>query len=56
VKLPELAPPLAWYRAIDTSLSAGPDFAEPGQEVRLDPSDHYIVNPRSTVVLLTRTV
>ena len=41
-------------RAIDTSLPSGDDFAEPGQEIRLDPSDHYIANPRSTVVLLAR--
>jgi hypothetical protein len=25
-----------------------------GQEIRIDPPDHYIANPRSTVVLLAR--
>ncbi|MCU1235236.1 MAG: glycogen debranching enzyme GlgX [Candidatus Solibacter sp.] len=43
-----------WYRAIDTSLPAGQDFAEAGKEVRVDPGDHYIANARSTVVLLAR--
>jgi glycogen operon protein len=54
VKLPPLAPDSRWYRAIDTSLPSGEDFAEPGREVQLDPPDHYLVNPRSTVVLLAR--
>ena len=45
-------PSQRWYRAIDTSLPGGEDFAEPGEEIRLDPPDHYIANPRSTVVLL----
>jgi glycogen operon protein len=44
----------AWYLAIDSSLPSGADFAEPGREVRIDPGDHYIANPRSTVVLLAR--
>jgi glycogen operon protein len=54
IDLPPLKPSQAWYRAIDTSLPAGPDFADCGQEVRLDPAGHYIVNPRTTVVLLAR--
>jgi hypothetical protein len=54
VKLPPLVAPRGWYRAIDTSLASGADFAEPGEEVRVDPADHYIVNARSTVVLLAR--
>ena len=54
VKLPPLGPSRGWYRAIDTSLPSGEDFMEPGQEVQLDPPDHYIANPRSTVVLLAR--
>jgi glycogen operon protein len=54
VNLPALAPGRAWLRAIDTSLPAGEDFAEAGEELRLDPGDHYIVNARSTVVLLAR--
>jgi glycogen operon protein len=54
VKLPPLEPGCGWYRAIDTSLPSGEDFAEPGQEIPLDPSDHYITSPRSTVVLLAQ--
>ena len=52
VKLPPLGPGRGWYRAIDTSLPSGEDFADPGKEIRIDPPDHYIANPRSTVVLL----
>jgi hypothetical protein len=43
-----------WNRAIDTSLPSGADFAAPGQETLIDPPDHYIANPRSTVVLLAQ--
>jgi isoamylase len=52
VKLPALEPGLAWSRLIDTSLARGEDFREAGREVPIDPPDHYIANPRSTVVLL----
>ncbi|HYK91410.1 MAG TPA: glycogen debranching protein GlgX [Acidobacteriota bacterium] len=41
-----------WRRVIDTSLPAGEDFCEEGQEVPLNPADCYLTNPRSTVVLL----
>ena len=54
VKLPALPPARGWHRAIDTSLPAGADFAESGREVRLDPGDRYIANPRSTVVLFAQ--
>jgi len=43
-----------WHRIIDTSLPDGKDFADPGEEVLLDPQDHYLANGRSTVVLLGR--
>jgi len=52
VKLPPLRPSHRWRRAIDTSLPSGEDFAEAGKEVVIDPPDHYIANPRSTVVLV----
>jgi len=54
MKLPPLAPGYGWYRAIDTSLPSGEDFAELNQEVLVDPPDHYIANSRSTVVLLAQ--
>jgi isoamylase len=54
VKLPALGESRNWYRAIDTSLGMGADFMKAGEEVRLDPSDHYIANARSTVVLIAR--
>ncbi|MCK9420683.1 MAG: glycogen debranching protein GlgX [Nitrospirae bacterium] len=54
VRIPASPGEKTWYRVIDTSLSAGDDFREEGAEVLLDPQDHYLVNPRSTVVLITR--
>ena len=41
-----------WHRAIDTSLPSGEDFASLARRSPSIPSDHYIANPRSTVVLL----
>jgi isoamylase len=52
VKLPPVSG--GWSRIIDTSLPSGEDFREAGREVPIDPPDHYIANPRSTVVLLGR--
>ncbi|MFA6093497.1 MAG: glycogen debranching protein GlgX [Elusimicrobiota bacterium] len=43
-----------WRRIIDTSLSPGQDFAASGREVLLDPQGFYLVNPRSTVVLVAK--
>jgi glycogen operon protein len=54
VKLPPLEAAHGWHRVIDTSLPSSEDFMEPGQEVWLAPQDHYLANPRSTVVLLGR--
>jgi glycogen operon protein len=54
VDLPSLGNGGRWRRAIDTSLAAGEDFAESGQEIDVAPSDHYIASPRSTVVLVGR--
>jgi glycogen operon protein len=54
VALPALEPGHGWYRIIDTSLPSGEDFAAPDGAVRIDPPDHYIANPRSTVVLVGR--
>jgi len=41
-----------WFRVIDTSLPSGEDFLDVGAEILLNPADFYLVNPRSTVVLL----
>ena len=54
VKLPSVQSGRAWHRAIDTGLPSGEDFAEPGQEIELNPPDHYIVKGRSTVLLLSQ--
>jgi glycogen operon protein len=52
IRIPAPQEGQSWYRVIDTSLPRGEDFLEPGQEVLLDPSDFYLANPGSTVVLL----
>ena len=54
VRLPALPAGSRWLRAIDTSLSNGEDFSELGSEVPLEPPNYYLVNPRSTVVLVAR--
>ncbi len=54
VRLPSAPAGLRWHRVVDTSLSAELDFAEPGQEVALEPADAYLANGKSTVVLLAR--
>ncbi len=35
-----------------SSLGSGEDLLDPGREAPLDPPDHYLANPGSTVVLL----
>jgi isoamylase len=52
IRLPQLTNGKQWYRVIDTSLESGEDFLEAGNEIRIDPSDHYLANSRSTVVLI----
>lgn len=52
VKLPQHDGCL-WRRVIDTGLEPGRDFLSPGKEPLLDPQDHYVAGPRSTVVLLS---
>ncbi|MCC7539516.1 MAG: glycogen debranching protein GlgX [Deltaproteobacteria bacterium] len=54
VRLPQLPDELRWHRVLDTSLEPGHDLLDAGAEVLLDPQDHYLVNARSTVVLLAR--
>jgi isoamylase len=52
VLLPVLPAGMTWRRVVDTSLPSGEDFASPGEEVLLAPSDRYLANARSTVLLL----
>jgi glycogen operon protein len=52
IGLPELPDGGKWYRVIDTSLKAGDDFLDTGREALVNPPDHYLANPRSTVVLI----
>jgi isoamylase len=52
VALPPMEGGKRWRRVVDTSLPSGEDFSEPGQEVPLAPPDIYLINSRSTVVLL----
>jgi len=54
VRLPSLPSGERWHRVVDTSLPPPLDFAEEGQEVRLEPGDYYLVNPRSTLVLISK--
>jgi isoamylase len=52
VKLPAPGNGRRWRRILDTYLDGPDGFAEDGKELRLDPQDHYLANPRSVVVLL----
>lgn len=52
VAIPEQEDGRRWYRVIDTSLPSGEDFVDLGREVALNPADFYLVNPRTTVMLL----
>ena len=54
VRLPETKGGKKWRRVIDTSLAAGEDFLDEGKEIKIDPAEFYLANPRSTVVLLAR--
>ena len=52
VRLPPPENGEQWYRVIDTSLESGEDFLDAGKEIRIDPSDHYLANPRTAIVLI----
>jgi glycogen operon protein len=54
VRIPGPGEGRVWHRVVDTSCDAGDDFRPEGEEAPLTPADHYIVNPRSTVVLIAR--
>jgi glycogen operon protein len=44
----------AWYQVIDTALAAPADFCEPGREQVFDHRKKYLLQSRSTVLLLAR--
>jgi isoamylase len=52
IMLPDLPNGRKWHRAIDTSISSGEDFLDLGKEILLEPGDHYLADPRSTIVLV----
>jgi hypothetical protein len=55
VKLPPLAEGRTWRRIVDTSLSAGDDFREPGDEAPLEgEGTTYVAATQSVVVLVGR--
>jgi len=54
VKIPMLQDGSNWHRVVDTSLKSGEDFLDNGKEALLDPPEHYLVNPRSIVVLISK--
>jgi glycogen operon protein len=56
VRIPPAAEGTGWFRVIDTSLAGEDDFVDPGHEVMVDPPDTYLVNPRSTIVLITKRI
>lgn len=41
-----------WRRIVDTSLTSPEDIVEDQDAVPLNPADYYIVNPRTTVILV----
>ncbi len=55
VRIPDPTAGLEWFRAVDTSLPAGEDFAEEGKETPVVPRDRYVAAPRSTVVLIAKS-
>jgi len=54
VRVPDPGTTRTWRRVLDTSLPGGQDFLDEGEHVPLAPADCYVVQPRSTVVLLAR--
>src|SRR5205814_1162995 len=42
-----------WRRLVDTHLNSPDDIVEEKTAIHLNPADHYLVSPRSTVILLS---
>src|SRR6185503_11880603 len=49
VRIPPPGAPRAWHRVLDTSLH-GDQLRLDGEEQVLDPEDHYVASPRSSIV------
>ena len=47
------ASPGNWRRLVDTNLPSPRDIVEDRDAVPLNPNDHYIATPRSTVILIS---
>jgi glycogen operon protein len=41
-----------WRRLVDTSLASPDDIVEEQDAVPLRPADHYLMSPRSAVILV----
>jgi pullulanase/glycogen debranching enzyme len=41
-----------WRRLVDTNLPSPDDIVEEAHAVALHPADHYIMSPRSAVILI----
>ncbi len=53
VKIPPRTDGGSWLRIVDTALSAGDDFLEPGEEAPLEGEGAtYLAAPQSVVVLV----
>ena len=52
--LPQLSDGHRWCRAVDTALRAPDDLVESGNEVALDSQGTYVVQPRSSVILIAK--
>jgi glycogen operon protein len=52
--LPKLEKGIRWFRKVDTGLNTPNDITETGNEVDIEPQCHYIVNQRSTVILIAK--
>jgi isoamylase len=44
--------PRPWHRLLDTNLESPADIVEENDAVLLQPGDHYVLAPRSTVILV----
>jgi glycogen operon protein len=51
-ELPEVDGRYPWRRLVDTNLASPDDIVEEADAVALRPADHYIVSPRSAVILI----